>query len=138
LTSLPRRVSYLLSRAQAYTRLAAQALAADYYKGLPKNPDFDPLDPTLIRTWADAIIYPISDPRFSSPRANLLEDFSRQPAQQWQVLPVTHEAALIWIDAAGYRLATSPLPADWQPEFFDRFDFFLDPSKSVVLSKPYL
>ena len=54
------------------------------------------------------------------------------------LLPVAHKDMLFWIDAAGYRLATSPLPADWQADFLDRFDFFLDPAKLVVLSESYL
>ena len=80
--------AYLLSRGQAYTRPAAEAMSADYYRLLSKKPDFDPLEPTRIRGWADAVISPVPVEQRPRPsalyRATLIEDFTEQALQRWR------------------------------------------------------
>lgn len=134
--------AFLLSRAQANTRGAAEAMAGDYYRQFPMTPEFDPLEPSSIRAWAEAVISPIPEARAPRPDrslpATLIEDFTGQTTTRWRVLPVEHEEGLLWVDPAGYRLAISPRPQDWLPEFLNRYDFFLDTDKLLVRSEPYL
>jgi hypothetical protein len=134
-------VSFLLARGQAATRTTAHDIAQQYYEFLPDGPS-DLLDPSRIRAWADSIGSDVQESRSQRPQqsiaANLLEDFTDQSATRWRVLPVSNNGALLWVDPAGYRLATTRRPDAWQTEFLDRFDFFLDTSRSVVVSEPYL
>jgi len=128
--------AFLLARGRCETRLEAEDLATRYYAaGNPEHTD-DIFDPRSIRDWAATLAPP--RPRAeggvpTSTQVELLRDFSGAQ-ERLRVLPAEVEQRLYWFDYAGFALATSPRPGDWDPRFLQTIDFYLDPARQVVSS----
>jgi len=128
--------AFLLARGRCETRLEAEDLATRYYAaGNPEHTD-DIFDPRSIRDWAATLAPP--RPRAAggvptSTQVELLRDFSGAQ-ERLRVLPAEVEQRLYWFDYAGFALATSPRPGDWDPRFLQTIDFYLDPARQVVSS----
>ena len=54
------------------------------------------------------------------------------------MIPIQSDGAVIWLDPAGYALASSESIENWRDEFLEFFDFELDVDQLVVSSKYYL
>ncbi len=134
--------AYLLAKVPAIvTRKDAESFAQEYYQGQndTTTPD-ELLNPAKILEWTKK--FPVTRKRLSPApqayiKANLLRDFSGVPPQQWRVLPVEVSEEIRWTDPAGFPLASSNKPDNWQTEYSDVFDFFLDPANQIVISTPY-
>ena len=134
--------AYLLARGGAVVRSDAEALANGYYEDrLRSEPEADPLDPSAIREWAAAVIPGRQVPqRARAPQripARLLRRF-RSPNDELRVLPQARNGRLLWVDPAGFWLARSDLPTEWNDEFVRRADFFLQPSSRMVVSRNFV
>jgi hypothetical protein len=134
--------AYLLGRGRAGTRRQAQQQADAYYS--TQQAQVDPnefLNPTAIRTWADALAQPAHPAILSPPEQmdiELTRDFSQAARRQWRVVPAQGDGELKWVDPAGFLLATGPRPANWSPSFLADGDFLLDIDSKKVRYSPYL
>jgi len=68
----------------------------------------------------------------------LVEDFSEHTQSRFRVLPAIGEDRIDWYDPAGFVLARSDVPEDWQGMKVDTTDFMLDPAVSLVTWEPYV
>jgi len=132
--------AFLLARGNAVDRPHAEADAVAYYASIPPDlSENDVLDPRRIREWIGA----------SRPRANapiVKEEIAMavqltQPTERFRnvrltVMPIESDDGLIWVDAAGYPVAHSSIPAPW-PERPMLFEFELDASIARVTGSAY-
>jgi len=133
--------AFLLARGNAIDRTRAEGDAKAYYAQLDDADDpNDKLDPRRIREWVEARNPPAAARQVSR---NLALDatLTRNPgeylASQLSVFPLAGGDVLSWIDPAGYVVATSNRPADWddQPS---RYRFELSVERRQVLGEAYL
>lgn len=132
--------AYLLGRGGFDTRDSAEAATADYYE--QHEGQGDPLDPALVRRWAQRF------GRRTQETGGL--DVSRiavelDPRVQksggshtWRVLPDLHGPSIRWLDPAGFELARSPRPIEWRRDWTLRYDWVLDPVESAVDARRYV
>ena len=67
---------------------------------------------------------------------SLNRDFSKAQIYEWRVVPIMKEGSIIWIDPAGYELATSEIPTWWRDSIDATHDFVLSTkSKKVKVSR---
>jgi hypothetical protein len=135
--------AYILSRRLAYARPEAETLAARYLQQIDPGEDRDPLDPALIRSWAASLgSEPRVEPALHVPSRISVElnprIVDRSVIRSWRVLPHTKYDQIDWVDVAGFNLATSERPPEWEPGVFREYDFVLNTVESVVESAPYL
>jgi len=134
--------AYLLGRRMEITRPDAEAAALSYYASQSLVPSNEKLNAKSIKQWADERYGKASIPPKASPpsqiEVELVRDFSKVSAQLWRVLPVEINEKILWIDPAGYLLATSPNPGNWLPSFFEDYDFDLNVERQIVISHVYL
>jgi hypothetical protein len=136
--------AYLLSQSMENTRTDAQNAASIYYKD---NKDFESanslLDPRNIRAWAGQSLKAKRATATKAPpntiSVTLLRDFTKRTNSVWRVLPVIEEKQkMVWFDAAGFALAESPIPEDWNKTYFENYDFQLNASQKIITWIPYL
>jgi hypothetical protein len=128
-----------------FTRADAEKAARNYYQST-RNEEInsnDLLDPRRIRDWALQSLKVRKRRRTSNPPSNiqveLKRDFKQTQTHIWRVLPVaTENRNLNWFDPAGYLLAVSMTPEDWEESFFNDYDFILDSSRKLVTANAYL
>ncbi|MET0438080.1 MAG: DEAD/DEAH box helicase, partial [Devosia sp.] len=133
--------AFLLARGNARDRAQAEADAKDYYAQLEdETPANEKLDPRRVRDWVEARRPPAPPKRTSTIIAFdvRLERSARDYlSRQLSVFPLAGDDGLSWIDSAGYAVAHSERPADWddQPS---RFRFELSVDQRQVTGEPYL
>jgi superfamily II DNA/RNA helicase len=133
-------VSFLLARGNAIDRPDAELTAKEYYNQLPDDMDAnEKLDPRRMRVWLEGRQSPKSRSerkQYTMPikLTNALETYINK---KLYVLPIMAENSLIWIDPAGYEVATSVIPKEW-PNNPDRFDFELSVEHGIVNGQSYL
>lgn len=135
--------SFLLSTNMEVTRPKAELFAQSYYqtyKDIYSANDL--LDPRTIKKWALEAKRRL-EPDFEPVPPNeikveLLRDFVGAQKSEWMVIPVIQNNDLIWMDVAGYPLAKSSLPENWQSSFINRYDFILLPAKFLVQATLYV
>ncbi len=133
--------AFLLARGDAVDRPGAEADARSYYEDLARDVDAnDVLDPRQIRDWVGARCVRLKE-------AITIAEFEinavlTRPATDYlrprlSILPIDIEGSLIWMDPAGYTVASSEKPRDW-PERPSIFEFELDVSRAIIEGKTYL
>lgn len=134
--------AYLLSHKQAITRSDAEATAQEYYRIYESAEPDEILNAAKVRKWADdraRLQNTRIEERLSRRiEVELLRNFDDVPTRQWRVIPVEQDQELHWLDPAGFPLATSMRPVNWDIEELHTVDFFLDPVLRIVTSRPYL
>ncbi|MEX2462540.1 MAG: DEAD/DEAH box helicase [Paenibacillaceae bacterium] len=132
--------AYLLAHGIDSTRIEAEERAKTYYENIDDS-DEEILNASTIRSWAESL-YPSSNKRnLDLPKEMKVEVNNRilqSSCKQWRVLPVNIGDTLVWIDAAGYELATGPIPINWKYQFDQNVDFILNSEKSIIVSSDYL
>ena len=135
--------SYILSQKAAFTRPDAKIIAHEYRNGISKFEDSD-FKPTQIKKWL-ALRLPEEKKAQKHKRvrkiaATLLVDFSRSSINEGIYVWPTEGSAndIYWLDAAGYLIAKSPAPDDWQLVVGGSFDYFLKISSSVIRITRYV
>jgi hypothetical protein len=110
--------AYLLARGISTTRIEAEARALQYYQLDESEEDANELlNASVIRSWAEALVKPSIDqspwqgPQVSRP-VKLLRKFDQSSKHDWFVLPTRRGDEIVWIDPAGFPLATSSLEED--------------------------
>ena len=111
--------AYLLALGAAASRPEAEQEAEVYYRHQPQHIDpQDLLNAAAIRVWVQRRLAQ-DQPRaagsrpFSSP-VQLLRDFRRAPRTTWRVVPVDRGEYIDWYDVAGFPLARSQRPDEWE------------------------
>lgn len=134
--------AYLLSHNLEVTRRGAEDTAQIYYRRYQELEADERLNAVRIRQWTDNL-------RRTRRRSNgmrlprqvevtLLRDFGSTNRHHWRVIPVEQGEGLQWLDPAGFPLARSSRPDNWERDEFHNNDFFLEPSRKIVISSPYL
>lgn len=135
-------VAFLMARRNAWTRQEAETLAAKYYKEQDSVDPNDLLDPSRIRDWVLESLPRLkrrlvrTEP--SKYSAELLRDFSNTSQTEWRVIPAVIEGSLVWLDVAGFPLAKSEKPADWNTSYLNTHDFVLLTNEGSVVAQAYL
>lgn len=135
--------SYVLARKHAYTRTSAAAVASEYWEGIEEITDAH-LEPRHIHEWvrgrlgAEASHEQARLSGQSQFPADLLADFREYAGPNCRVLPLADERFVNWYDPAGYLLARSAKPEEWQDRDSATYDFLLDPRASVVSRELYV
>jgi hypothetical protein len=133
--------AFLLARGNARDRAQAEVEAREYYSHL--DADIEPNDkhdPRSIRDWVEARRAP--EPRRTARQDIALNVRLERPARDYRVrqlsvLPLSSEDGLSWIDPAGYAVAHSERPADWDDQY-SRYRFELSINKRQVTGEAYL
>lgn len=134
--------AFLLSHKLELTRSNAEETAQQYYRLHQSSDANEQLNAITVRRWIDNLVRTRESVTSSRlPRrmqAHLLRDFAAVPAHQWRVIPVERDHEIHWLDPAGFSLAKSERPENWEPSLLHEDDFFLDPRQGMVISQPYL
>ena len=138
--------AYLLARVdEVTTRNQAEELAKTYYESetVQSQSPNEQLNAQSIRDWSQqSFSNPVQQQSQSRPsgqiQVNLLRDFTNAPSQTWKVLPVEINNEIYWLDPAGFQLAKSQRPDDWQSSYLNDYDFTLDSNQEIVSSVNYL
>jgi hypothetical protein len=137
--------AYLLARVDEVTiRSQAEIYAAQYKAEIVDEDPNERLNATRIRDWvqrefaSESLSREQIRPPAQIPVAQLLRNFSRFPGKDWRVVPVICGDEISWLDPAGFPLARSTKPENWQNYFLKRWDFKLNPDNNVVLSIRYI
>lgn len=135
--------SYLISTGLEDTRDRAEQFAQNYYQDNRVLYDANELlDPRTVRDWITGAKKRVLPQKINYPpdfiNVTLLRDFGEKSKLIWHVVPAVQGDKLIWLDVAGYQLATSFLPENWDKNFILNFDFSLYPDENKVQSTPYL
>ncbi len=133
--------AYLMGRRMETTRPDAEAAALSYYASQSLVSSNEKLNAKSIKQWADERYSKVSIPPKASPpsqiEVELVRDFSSVSTQIWRVIPVETNEKILWIDPAGFPLATSLKPEKWLPSFFEEYDFDLNVERQMVISQVY-
>jgi hypothetical protein len=68
---------------------------------------------------------------------SLARDFPRTSPDTYSVLPGELPDRVVWLDAAGYRLAESPKPTSWHERLATRHDYYLNVRQRSVVAHPF-
>ncbi|MED4588238.1 DEAD/DEAH box helicase [Priestia flexa] len=134
--------AYLLAHGIDSTRSDAEERASEYYEN---NSDFESTDDILnaskIRAWGEVHSHNKKNNHLglkTKINAALSADFKGTKVKKWRVLPVLSKMNIIWIDPAGYELATSLIPEGWSENYIKKYDFVLDTREAVIIISPYI
>lgn len=133
--------AFLLARGNARDRVQAEADASGYYDQLEDEigPN-DALDPRRIRDWVDARRPATARRETTSDivlNAVLERPLTDYRARRLSVLPIADGAGLSWIDPAGYAVARSERPENWDGQAaLYRFELAVD--TQTVTGEAYL
>ncbi|MGK5651364.1 hypothetical protein ACSNN6_11095 [Brevibacillus formosus] len=132
----------LLAHGVEYTRSAAEMKARDYYSTCTDISGDEILNPTRIKEWADQFIEKrfsvSSDYHAKEISVSLSRDFTKASISEWRVVPITSGDSILWIDPAGYELATSKVPDKWGTNMESTYDFVLKVKSSTVKLSRFL
>ncbi|MFL5483812.1 MAG: DEAD/DEAH box helicase [Gemmatimonadaceae bacterium] len=134
--------AYLLSRQVSDTRPEAEALAQSYYlqsdvSVLSAN---EQLDAGRVTAWAGRLVS-----GKTSQEVRRIPDIRSQPLREFgdtrkpfRVIPVEQPQGLCWCDPAGFPLARSERPTEWNSAMIQQLDFTLHPADMRIESSVYL
>ena len=135
--------SYVLASKEAFTRPVARDIAVDYWGAIDEVTDAA-LDPRRVAEWMRRRKQAVGASKEDTCRppneipVNLVEDFSSYTGPKLRVLPATEKNRIDWYDPAGFVLAKSDIPENWQALGGAAIEFVLDPSSSVVRWQHYV
>ncbi len=135
--------SCALARKVAYTRPVAASIASQYWEGIDEITDAA-LEPKLVSEWMrrrEGAMPTATGEQYQAQGqmpVSLVEDFSEHRQSKFRVLPAIGEDRIDWYDPAGFVLARSDVPEDWQSLDVATTDFMLDPAASLVTWEPYV
>lgn len=134
--------AFFMSRRNAWTRHEAEALAKEYYSQMAGIDTNELLNPSRVRDWTlkkfeQAKRRP-SGPIPGKYAAKLLRDFSHVKQTKWRVVPSVTDDGMLWLDIAGFRLAKSDRPVNWNPSYLHSHDFTLFSDQHAVIAEPYV
>ncbi len=135
--------SYALTKKEAYTRPVASDIASQYWEAVDEISDAA-LEPKRVAEWMQRrgeARSEVEEDRSLPHReiaVELTEDFSGHMSVQFRVLPAASRQQIDWYDPAGFLLARSGIPSNWQVLKIEETDFVLDPSSLVVTWEPYM
>jgi len=135
--------SSALTRKEAFTRPVASDIAAQYWEAVNEISD-TALKPNRVAEWMrgreqtrSAVEEDRSLPH-SEIAATPTEDFSEHTGTKFRVLPAATGQRIDWYDPAGFLLARSDVPNNWNRLKTTETDFVLDPSSSIVTWQRYV
>jgi len=135
--------SYVLTKKEAFTRPVASDIATQYWESIDEIND-TALEPRRVIEWMRDRIQSrssVEDVRNFAQNEiaiTLSLDFSEHLETQFRVLPVVSEDRIDWYDPAGFLLAHSAVPDNWQDLITSKIDFILDPSSEIVAWEVYV
>lgn len=134
--------AYLLSKGMEVTRSDAEFFAKNYYNTYKDVDANELLNPTTIRDWASSAQKRLKPSREFSPpdtiKISLLRNFENSKNTEWRVIPSSQNGKFIWMDVAGYPLATSEIPDNWKNHFINSYDFVLFHQELMIRVSPYV
>lgn len=136
--------AYLLSQSMETTRADAGKAASIYYADNANSQNTNSLlEPRNIRNWATHSLKAKRSIVVKAPpntiSVTLTRDFTNKTKTMWRVLPVIEEKRkILWFDPAGFILAESMIPEDWDRKYFENYDFQLNSSQKIISWAPYL
>lgn len=133
--------AFLLSRRLVDDRPGAEELARGYYAEIDLEEQGDPLTPAAVRAWTARLRGPESSRDAGTVPSEItvaVETRVEGQLRTWRVLPIARNGGLGWHDVAGFLLASSPLPVDWNAEASTTHDFVLDTREGLVTATPYV
>jgi len=137
--------AYLLARVDEVTiRQTAEEVAQEYYIHVADQDVREQLNAATIKTWTQEFFSnrerESSQVRSVPHTTNvfLLRDFNNAPRQQFKVIPVEIGNDIHWFDPAGFPLARSQRPEDWQSSYLTKYDFTLNASEQTVSPRAYV
>lgn len=142
--SLDPVVTFLLARGLEATRSDAKASSASYYESEFAGRYTEVLDPRAIREWTESV-YTVRSHR-QEKDVNRQFDVMFEDAnlssldREFRVIPVFREDKVLWMDIAGYDLASSAESTAEAVAQLDMatHDFVLHTKDSIVTVQPYL
>ncbi len=135
--------SYALTKKEAFTRPVASDIAAQYWEAVDEISDAA-LEPIRVVEWmrgreqARSAVEEDRSLPHSEIAVTLTEDFSRHTGTQFRVLPAVSGQRIDWYDPAGFLLARSDVPDNWQGLKTAETDFILDPASATVAWQHYV
>lgn len=134
--------AYLLAKGMEITRSDAELFAKNYYDEYKDVDANELLNPVTIRNWASGAQKRLKPRQELLPpdeiKIVLLRNFDRSKVTTWRVIPFEQNGRLIWMDPAGYSLATSEIPENWRMHFINNFDFILFHREQVIRTTYYI
>jgi hypothetical protein len=129
--------SYVLSKKETFTRPVASDIARNYWENVDEISD-EALEPERVAEWmrsrwqARSVTEEGRDQPQSEIPVTLTEDFSSHMDTHFRVLPAADMDRINWFDPAGYLLARSIVPENWQGLNISETDFILNPISSTI------
>jgi superfamily II DNA/RNA helicase len=135
--------SYALTKKVALTRPVALDIADQYWTDIDEISDaaleprrvierMQPKEPTRSKMEEEQRL------PYNEIDVALAEDFSEHIRTQFRVLPAISGKRIDWYDPAGFLLAYSEVPENWQGLRVAETDFILDPSSKTVIWRDYI
>ena len=132
-----------MTKKEAYTRPVASDVAAQYWAAVDEISDAA-LEPRRVAEWmrgreqARSAVEEDRSLSNSEIAVTLTEDFSGHTGTKFRVLPAVSGQRIDWYDPAGFLLARSEVPGNWQGLRAAETDFILDPSSETVAWQDYI
>lgn len=132
--------AFLLARGNAVSRQEAETVSLAYYERFPAGTSSnDILDPRQVRNWVEALRVPVEQPLIA-PSFEIEAILTQPPSAYLRthliVTPMNIDNSLTWIEAAGYKVATSIKPPNW-PDTSSTFEFTLDVANAIIIGSSY-
>ena len=131
----------LLSHGIVVTREEAEGLAEKYYEEVNSDEGNEIFNASTIKNWVELNFNKPEQKTtlpFKQLEVNLQRDFTHNEKKFWRVLPVISDENLYWIDPAGYSLAASLIPTNWDINYINHYDFILDVESSKIRLHQYV
>jgi hypothetical protein len=90
----------------------------------PRHDSEDRIDPRQLLAWSRTLRVLEATPERRTPIAVELSG-THGRAKRYSVIPVKSESRIRWLDASGYRLAISSIPANFQSDDSQSHDYDL-------------
>lgn len=131
--------AFLLSQKKALTRREAHEMAKDYWSHVDINHGDLLLDPRNVKKWfdGDTVIEKPStiDHGGLSIPVKPLTKIKSLPSSMWRVLPIVTGNRIKWYDVAGYLLANSNIPKNWDHfSSIKNCNYILKTKKNMVIT----
>jgi hypothetical protein len=138
--------AYLLAwarNANIITRSEAERRAQAYYNEHNQLAADEQLNPDTIKQWGiHNILIPKAQVSYPKPlkviAVTLLRDFGNTSQSEFRVLPAEKDDRILWFDAAGFLLAESERPTEWNADWIRTQDFHLNHIRKQVRVELYL
>ena len=132
--------AHVLSINLAQARPQAEALGDAYFRELDPDDSRDPLDSQRIQEWTELLVVDAPSPGQGAQALFRVELQEEVPPDlpRWPVVPLAAGEQLLWCDVAGFHLASSSRPDDWDASAISQLDYVLEASDGVVRARPYM